>query len=241
MSSPRHLWSGDWRTESITAAEELARRRAAPQPIDDDPAPVSEPGRAGIGERLSAALARCMAALRRQLMALPRYLAALARSLAAAVASCMAWVRAHREQVRVGLLAALITLCTAAAAYGVLSLINRSSGNSATIVGGTQGWLGIEMASATLGSNGFPSSGVVAGAHGVVITDVVPGGPAAAAGLDPGDVLTQIDGVRVKTPAGVQAALSGLPVGEQVQLQYVQGSIVYMTQATLSQRPAGSP
>ena len=91
-------------------------------------------------------------------MALPRYLASLVRKLAAAVGSCLAWVRSHREQVRVGLLAALITVCTAAVAYGALSLINRSSSNQASIVDGTQGWLGIEMASTTLGSNGFPTS-----------------------------------------------------------------------------------
>lgn len=223
----------------MTAAEELARRRAEPKPLDDAPAP--EPSHAGIRERLSAGLARFLAAIKRHLIALPRYIAALARRVVAAGARCLAWVRAHREQVRVGLLAALITVCTAGVAYAALSLINDSSSNQVSIVSGTQGWLGVEMASTTLGGNGFPTSGASGGARGVVVTDVVPGSPAATAGLDPGDVLTQIDGEQVTTPGEVQAALAGLPVGEQVQLQYLQGSIVYMTQATLSKRPAGAP
>lgn len=44
MSAPRHLWSGDWRAESESAADQLRRRRA-----DTDPAAGGPPER-GAGE-----------------------------------------------------------------------------------------------------------------------------------------------------------------------------------------------
>jgi PDZ domain len=41
MTSPKHLWSGDWRADSAAAADELAARRAAERP--DPPEPEPEP------------------------------------------------------------------------------------------------------------------------------------------------------------------------------------------------------
>ena len=41
MTSPKHLWSGDWRGDSAAAAEELAARRAAGRP--EEPEPEREP------------------------------------------------------------------------------------------------------------------------------------------------------------------------------------------------------
>jgi putative serine protease PepD len=44
MRYPRHLWSGDWRTDSEQAEEELSRRRGASSPAgDDDPALAGSP------------------------------------------------------------------------------------------------------------------------------------------------------------------------------------------------------
>lgn len=37
MTSPRHLWSGDWIRDSATAEEELARQRAQPRPVAQRP------------------------------------------------------------------------------------------------------------------------------------------------------------------------------------------------------------
>src|SRR5271167_3244977 len=44
MSTPRHLWSGDWRAESESAADQLRRRRA------ETPPPAVEPPESGGGE-----------------------------------------------------------------------------------------------------------------------------------------------------------------------------------------------
>lgn len=46
MSSPRHLWSGEWQLESAASAEELARRRArAEPPSPPEPEPPPRPKR----------------------------------------------------------------------------------------------------------------------------------------------------------------------------------------------------
>jgi membrane-associated protease RseP (regulator of RpoE activity) len=46
MTSPKHLWSGDWRADSAAAAEELAARRAAGRPDVPEPEPDPEAQRA---------------------------------------------------------------------------------------------------------------------------------------------------------------------------------------------------
>src|SRR5690242_11981226 len=42
MTSPKHLWSGDWRADSAAAAEELAERRAAGHSPIPEPEPEPE-------------------------------------------------------------------------------------------------------------------------------------------------------------------------------------------------------
>jgi len=54
--------------------------------------------------------------------------------------------------------------------------------------------------------------------EGVVITEVEPGGVAARAGLSPGDVVTEVEGHPVRTPADLSHALDGLQSGKIVRL-----------------------
>jgi serine protease DegQ len=49
------------------------------------------------------------------------------------------------------------------------------------------------------------------GGSGAIIVDVLPGGPAALAGVRPGDVITAIDGTAVSSPGGLRAALLAAP------------------------------
>ena len=57
-----------------------------------------------------------------------------------------------------------------------------------------------------------------------IIADVIPGGPAARAGLTPGDVVTEVNGVSVLGPEGSHALL--FPVtGEPVRLTYLRGAL----------------
>src|ERR1700747_737627 len=77
MTTPRHLWSGDWMRESESAAEEMERRREGFQPgeppVDEPPA---EPGREPLLKRAAMAVLAFLRSVR----------GATARGLAAAVA-----------------------------------------------------------------------------------------------------------------------------------------------------------
>jgi serine protease Do len=58
----------------------------------------------------------------------------------------------------------------------------------------------------------------VAGKNGVVISKVMPGTPAAACGLQDGDVLTEIAGQPVKDARHLQQIVAGLTIGKEVDL-----------------------
>ena len=98
-----------------------------------------------------------------------------------------------------------------------------------------RGWLGIETRdlTATLASSlGLNST------NGVLVAGVLRGGPADAAGLRPGDVLTAIDG------AGIDSAYTGLKLiashapGSSVKLDGMREGRAFTTEARIGQRPA---
>jgi PDZ domain-containing protein len=123
MSTPRHLWSGDWRLESVAAAEELARRRAE---LEDSPAPASAPPppAPSLYARLVAALRRARARLASAGLPKPR-------------------------QLRLAVLVAALALLAAGAVYGLTALIGSSSPSAA--LSGARPWLGLEMVSSPTG------------------------------------------------------------------------------------------
>jgi S1-C subfamily serine protease len=80
---------------------------------------------------------------------------------------------------------------------------------SATIhVGGTA-FLGVEVAENSYGGSG------------AVVTSVVPGGPAAAAGLTPGDLITSFGGHAVSSPAALTTLVTTQKPGASVSATYV--------------------
>jgi predicted metalloprotease with PDZ domain len=135
--------------------------------------------------------------------------------------------------------AALITvaaLLSAGVAYAAVAALVTTGPHAASggqppsgVVGGPA-WLGVDTVN-------FPLTG------GAMIVDVAPGGPADAAGLQPGDVITEIDNRLVRTPADLQSTLAGLHAGQQAQIGYQQGpspystSGIYTTKVTLRARP----
>jgi S1-C subfamily serine protease len=134
---------------------------------------------------------------------------------------------------------ALALLVSAGVGYAaVSSLVGRSgrasSGTGKTPVAGSPArtaapaWLGVDTVE-------FPPAG------GVMVVDVVPGSPADAAGLVPGDVITKIGNHPVQTPGDVDSALAGMHPSQQVEIQYQQGPIPSTTRATLRARPANGP
>ncbi len=73
-------------------------------------------------------------------------------------------------------------------------------------------------------------------AGGVLVLGVVPDGPAAAAGLRPGDVLVQLSGERVRSVEEFLGTLRGLEPGQSVPVTVVRNGTEQQVQLTLSSR-----
>ena len=74
-------------------------------------------------------------------------------------------------------------------------------------------------------------------AEGVAVLSVVEGGPAAAAGLRPGDLLKSIDGEALASPEDLLGALRGRDPGDEVEVEFRRGNDVETVAVTLSDRP----
>ena len=108
----------------------------------------------------------------------------------------------------------------------------------------SRGWLGVSIQSVTeemANSFGLPK------AQGALVNDVVPGGPAAQAGIMQGDVITGFDGNAVKDVRQLQRMVGETPIGKKVQVElYRDGKKVNVFVATTpaesapaqTQRPA---
>jgi len=112
----------------------------------------------------------------------------------------------------------------------VLSLLLVSLPGGAAVGDEKQpGWLGVILDGAT-------------------ISRVVPGGPAAKAGLTSGDVLQEIDGRKIATLEDVRTALGKRSAGEEVAVRYRRGEAEATTKVVLGKRgdspfpfPPGGP
>ena len=82
----------------------------------------------------------------------------------------------------------------------------------------TRGWIGVEPQDLT--PELAESFGIAAG-QGVIITGVLQNGPAAQAGIRPGDVITHVAGRPVRNVAQLLSAVAALPPGEAAQLEVV--------------------
>jgi S1-C subfamily serine protease len=210
MTTPRHLWSGDWARESESAAEDMDRRREGLSPGEP---PVQEPPKEPEREPRPPLLTRVAAAFVAFLRSLR---AATARGFAAAVAR----VRTISPR-QVGLVA-LATVAGAGVALGAAALAGGSGSSSSTsdakVMPG-HAWLGLQTVS-QMGTSGAT----------VLVVDA--GGPAQRAGVQPGDVITQVDGQPITSPGILDAAIAGKQPGQQVQLlvnRYGQSLVLYAT------------
>ncbi|OAT81826.1 S1C family serine protease [Desulfotomaculum copahuensis] len=96
-------------------------------------------------------------------------------------------------------------------------------------------WLGVQMQSV---DQQVASALGLAGTRGALVVGVVPGSPAANAGLQQGDVIVKIDSKAVNSPQDLADAVSGAKVGQRMVLQvYRNGSPHYMP-LTVGQAPA---
>ena len=97
----------------------------------------------------------------------------------------------------------------------------------ATLSSNVEPWLGVKLANAPI--------------RGAVVASVVPGSPAATAGIRPGDVITQLDTQPIVTPAILTSAIAGMQPGDKVDLQLQRGASQYSVNVALASHPAGSP
>lgn len=73
--------------------------------------------------------------------------------------------------------------------------------------------------------------------HGAVVLDVTPGGPAAAAGIRPGDVITSFAGQDIGSVASVLGALRGIAPGRSVPLTVHRGDRPVHLSVTVGEQP----
>ncbi len=158
-----------------------------------------------------------------------------------AVDRLRAWLRATRQRLRrrprrrsggtrrarAAVLVGLLVLVIGGAAYAITSaLIGTGAGNQ-TVASGYQPWLGVDMYNSPFG--------------GPIVVGVVPGSPAQAGGVQPGDVISQVDGQSVATVSAFASALASKHAGDQVVLGLERGSVTYVAHVTLATRPVASP
>lgn len=136
--------------------------------------------------------------------------------------------RLGRRRARLVLLATFLTLLGATAAYAVISDSSSSTKQPQPVAANPgQAWLGIQLANAPV--------------RGALVSVVERGSPAAAAGIKPGDLITQLDTEPIVAPAVFVSAISGLQPGDKVALQLQRGASQYTTQVVLASHPAGTP
>ena len=92
-------------------------------------------------------------------------------------------------------------------------------------------FLGVEAAADTSGL-------APAGAE---VANVTPGGPAEAAGLQPGDIITAIDGKKIDSFDQVSEIVNGHKVGDQIDVRVDRGGGERSFHVTLGTRPKSAP
>jgi putative serine protease PepD len=90
-------------------------------------------------------------------------------------------------------------------------------------------WLGV--------STGDPTNG----SKGAQVGTVVPGGPAQAAGLQPGDTILSIDGQDIVSSEDVAVAVNGDHVGQTIDVRVRRNGQEQTVKVTLGERPSQAP
>jgi len=132
-----------------------------------------------------------------------------------------------RRRLQPAVLAGVLILAVAGTGYAVISHANSTKAPPPIAQTGTEPWLGVELASAPI--------------RGALVARVVPGSPAAAAGIRPGDVITQLDTQPIEASATFASAISGMQPGETVDIQLQRGASQFTVHVALASRPLGTP
>jgi hypothetical protein len=216
MNAPRRLWSGDWRQESAALSDQLAERRAKAGDPDFQAAPRPQENRGADARPLGLAVTEALGRLRAAMRRAGRRVALVFR------------LPPHFKR---GLPIALaVLLVLAAGAYGLVAVLGspaRPAAATASHGSGPVNWLGMEIESLQ---------------PGVVVVDTVAlGSPAELAGMEPGDVIVELNGRPVNSTGDIRGAIAGLGMGDAVEIQVSRGSTRFTTRATLAAPPVSYP
>ncbi|HET6602717.1 MAG TPA: trypsin-like peptidase domain-containing protein [Xanthomonadaceae bacterium] len=96
-----------------------------------------------------------------------------------------------------------------------------------------RGWIGAEYGDAPT----MPGALAPNAPRGVALTSVYQGGPADRAGLRPGDVLLEVDGVAIADQYDLRDREAGLQPGATVQVAGLRSGLPFQAELTLGQRP----
>src|SRR5690242_9398818 len=96
-----------------------------------------------------------------------------------------------------------------------------------------RGWLGVEVGNVVVAAD----SGLPGAARGATVVEVYPGGPAAQAGLQPGDILLKMGKHPIIDPADLRAQEAELAPGTKVEVSGLRTGEPFRTQVVLAQRP----
>lgn len=103
----------------------------------------------------------------------------------------------------------------------------------------SRGWLGVSIQPLT---EDMARSFGLSGTGGALVNDVVPGSPAAKAGIQQGDVITSFAGTAVKDVRQLQRLVADTPAGKKVEVEIVrEGRKLRLTLATAPAESATSP
>ncbi len=264
MTSPRHLWSGDWRRDSEAAAGELAKLRAllgAPGERPEEPAEAPRPPRL-LRERTVAPEPRPT----REAHLAPRERRTPSHGRPAPHAPSVpphapsVPPRAPPRAPSIPPREPLLRRAAAAPRRGIEKLRRippptaRHRRVALLIALGALVVAGAAYGLAQIGgSGGSPASLLTTGrpwlgvelsqppGGGVIVGNVAPGGPGDRAGIQPGDVIMTIGNQPVNSPSDVESAIENMHVGDQVSLTVLRGADSYTTLVRLAGRPAGTP
>lgn len=100
-----------------------------------------------------------------------------------------------------------------------------------------RGWLGVAIAPV---SEEFANSLGLGKPRGVLLASVTKGGPAAAAGLEPGDVLLKFDGREISESRRLPRMVADTKIGKQVEITYWRKNREEKARVTVGELPSGA-
>ena len=100
-----------------------------------------------------------------------------------------------------------------------------------------RGWLGAEYVDTPAQPGALPTDSL----RGVVLSALYANGPAAQAGLRPGDVLLTLDGIDIIDQFDLRSRETALAPGTEITLGGLRAGVPFEIRARLIQRPATRP